>query len=543
MLKGGENKMTRSSLRKILVLCALGVTVTLAACSKKSTGDDNTVSDNVAPTTVSNLAIMSFTDTSVTLSWIATGDDSTTGTATKYDLRRSRASIHWGNFDSATVISGLPTPKASGEQEQFEVKGLKTDSTYYFALKVLDDGNNFEGISNSPHATCYNDYVVTMPDSGLRAAVRLEIGKPTGELKKSDLYDLQDLTATGHSISDLTGLEVCKYLEILDVSDNSITDLTPVSQLLKLQQLRASQNTISDLTPVSGLSALKSLRVISNQISNLSPLTTLTHLQTLDVQDNEISDISELQGMTTLTWLGLASNHLTTLQPLANLTALTDLNVPFNQIVDLSPLSGLLQLSNLNLTSNRIIDISPLMANGGLGAGDNLMLNGNPLGHESITQLIPALRSHGVTVGWAANTLPPSTITDFVADSVTATTVSLSWTAPGEDWDEGIAYIYQLRYSTTQTDIQTWTGGHLASGLPLPDTAGTIQLFTVTGLTEDSLYYFGIRTQDNSNNYASVSNIVSARPYENSIISFPDVGARKCCQGRAGNSDRRYLQG
>jgi hypothetical protein len=84
-----------------------------------------------------------------TLRWTATGDDSTTGTAEAYDLRYSPTdSIVATNWSQATVLAGLPTPGLAGTHEVHEVHGLEP-GTYYFALKVRDDFDNWSGISNS----------------------------------------------------------------------------------------------------------------------------------------------------------------------------------------------------------------------------------------------------------------------------------------------------------------------------------------------------------------------------------------------------------
>ncbi len=455
------------------------VALWLSGCSKSSTGGDDVIDDGVAPTTVSDLTITNFTDTSVTLTWTASGDDSTSGTATSYDLRVSAESIHWGNFDSAIQITGLPAPKPGGEFEQFEVKGLTTDSTYYFALKVTDENGNYEGISNCAHATCFNDFVVSIPDPGLLSAIRGQLSKPTGNILKSDMLSLIDLLADDRSIIDLTGLEQAVNLRAVNIVNNSVTDLTPLAGLDKLEQLQAGQNMITDLSALAGLSNLSSLGLRVNEIATLTALGGLTHLSNLDLQENAIGDISPLQTITSLT--------------------------------------------NLNLSYNGISDIGPLVSNSGLGTGDNISLIQNPLEHESVMAHIPALRSRGASVSWTDNTYPPGDVSDLTVDTVSATSVTLFWSAPGEDYYQGTAYRYELQYSTNQSDLQSWTGGHEVTGLPDPDTAGTVQSFEVTGLMQDTTYYFALRTQDNSENWSDVSNIAFATPYADEIVVFADA--------------------
>lgn len=77
--------------------------------------------------------------TSLTLRWTAVGDDSLTGQAQTYDLRRSTSAINAGNFGSATQLTGEPTPGSAGSIEQYVATGLTKNTTYYFGLIVSDE--------------------------------------------------------------------------------------------------------------------------------------------------------------------------------------------------------------------------------------------------------------------------------------------------------------------------------------------------------------------------------------------------------------------
>ena len=52
----------------------------------------------------------------------------------------------------------------------------------------------------------------------------------------------------------------------------------------------------------------------------------------------------------------------------------------------------------LRLDYNQIEDISPLVANTGLGEGDEVILIDNPLNNQALNEQVPALKSRGVTV-------------------------------------------------------------------------------------------------------------------------------------------------
>jgi hypothetical protein len=99
------------------------------------------------------LNVTSVTDTSATLSWNATGDDSLTGTATSYDIRYSATPITTANWTTATQVTGEPSPLVAGSLQTYAVRGLNRQSTYYFAIKATDDAGNVAALSNAPGAT------------------------------------------------------------------------------------------------------------------------------------------------------------------------------------------------------------------------------------------------------------------------------------------------------------------------------------------------------------------------------------------------------
>ncbi|MEJ7646214.1 MAG: fibronectin type III domain-containing protein [Chryseolinea sp.] len=104
--------------------------------------------DTTPPAAVTTLAAGTASNNSVQISWSSTGDDGNTGTATAFDVRYSTSAITAANFASASQASGEPTPLASGASQSFLISGLAASTTYYFAMKVLDEVNNTSSISN-----------------------------------------------------------------------------------------------------------------------------------------------------------------------------------------------------------------------------------------------------------------------------------------------------------------------------------------------------------------------------------------------------------
>jgi hypothetical protein len=89
-----------------------------------------------------------------------------------------------------------------------------------------------------------------------------------------------------------------------------------------------------------------------------------------------------------------------------------------------------------------------------------------------------------------------------------AQSVTLVWTAPGDDGNIGTASNYEMRYSQSPINTSNWGQATPATGLPAPQVAGTRQSVTVAGLTQGTTYYFAIRTQDDAGNWSPLSNVL-----------------------------------
>ena len=92
-----------------------------------------------------------------------------------------------------------------------------------------------------------------------------------------------------------------------------------------------------------------------------------------------------------------------------------------------------------------------------------------------------------------------------------ADSVSLTWTAPGDDWSTGSAASYELRYSETPVagaDTAGWWASAASIGtMPAPLRAGSRESFIVVGLAPATTYYFGIRSRDEVPNVSGYSNV------------------------------------
>lgn len=355
----------------------LAVAAAIAPCSKDSgTATDDGGGGDHPPSTVTDLTVAGVTPHGVTLRWTAPHGGSPSLLAYAYDLRLAPAAITAATWDAAIEIAGEPPPLPAGMQHTMAVTALSADTTLYFALKSRSMNGIWSAVSNSPAATLPPEMEVVIPDPNLEAVIRSIVQKPVGPLLSSDLATVTEIEADEKGIGNLQGLQYCSSLRLLNMRGNSVADLGPLTNLVEVTQLGASDNRIADLQPLSGM----------------------TRMVNLSLGGNRITDVDPLQGFANLNFLYLNGNPLASIAPLAHLVRLNHLFLAGTGIATIDDLSTLIHLANLDIGFNAISDLAPLVANPGLGAGDEIWVRGNPLSEASRNEHIPALRARGVLV-------------------------------------------------------------------------------------------------------------------------------------------------
>jgi hypothetical protein len=138
-----------------------------------SNSPNGMTADAFPPATITSLATSNPTDTSITLTWIAPGDNGTLGTTTGYIVKYSTSGpIDASNWNSATTYTQSWTPLPAGNTETKMVSGLNSSTQYWFAIKAYDKIPNYGGTSNSPSGTT----IGTSTFAGSNAGTLLMIG-------------------------------------------------------------------------------------------------------------------------------------------------------------------------------------------------------------------------------------------------------------------------------------------------------------------------------------------------------------------------------
>ncbi len=128
------------------------------------------------------------------------------------------------------------------------------------------------------------------------------------------------------------------------------------------------------------------------------------------------------------------------------------------------------------------------------------------------------------------DTTPPAAVHDLRAEPRgDGSAITLKWTAPGDDGNYGTATSYEIRYSTSifesDSDFQSGTSvpyvDQKTGNKPLQ--SGSLQRVDVDGLDPTTVYYFALKTTDDSGQTSPMSNIAWADSMPVVLSSFEAV--------------------
>ena len=113
-----------------------------------------------------------------------------------------------------------------------------------------------------------------------------------------------------------------------------------------------------------------------------------------------------------------------------------------------------------------------------------------------------------VNVHQENDTTPPSGLNDLQAQAVGATTVSVQFTAPGDDGAIGMVTGYEVHYRsvdpmTAANFDDAQSSRAITSYVPAP--AGTLQTLEIGGLLPETDYWIGVRAFDDCHNASAIA--------------------------------------
>jgi formylglycine-generating enzyme required for sulfatase activity len=101
----------------------------------------------------------------------------------------------------------------------------------------------------------------------------------------------------------------------------------------------------------------------------------------------------------------------------------------------------------------------------------------------------------------------PGRVTDLKVVDIGDSTVTLAWTAPGDDGAAGKAEAYEVRWLNRPiVEVYDWTEGTVVGPLPVPGVVGTRETAVLLGIPGGDWRYFGLKSRDEAGNWSIISN-------------------------------------
>ena len=431
------------------------------------------------------LAAPEATPNSVTLTWTAPGDDGTTGTAAQYDIRYSLATITDANWSSATQVSGEPTPASAGTVQEFEVTGLQPNTTYYLAVKTADEVPNWSTLSNVVAKA-------TLPEDVPPAVIaNLAVGTPTASSLRLTWTSPGDDGASGTA---------AQY------------DIRYATTAITAANWSSATQCAGEPTPqAAGTSQ-------SLVVTGLNPNTTYYFaMMTAD-------EVPNWSGMSNVA-SGATSTETTAPSAIANLGA----GSPTEHSVELSwtapgddAMTGTAAQYSIRYSTAYITEANFNAATA--VASPPTPLAGGTYQSFVITGLLSgttyffAIKTADEVPNWSAvsnnatlatsnDATPPLAVSNLNAILPTINSLTLIWTAPGDDGSTGRASQYDIRYSTSLINASNFASATQVSSEPLPKVSGAAETLTVAALNTNTRYYFALKTADERGNWSAISNV------------------------------------
>jgi Leucine-rich repeat (LRR) protein len=218
----------------------------------------------------------------------------------------------------------------------------------------------------------YNNGGINIPDPNLKAYLLARFDDDEdGEISILESENIQNVNCSGHSVSDLTGLECCPNLKYLNFNGNNVSTVE-LPNLRKLETIVAYGNPISrlNINNDTALTALYLQDVSTNAlngtevtIKGYSQAETLylafagTGYTALNLTESDMLTSYDISENVQLEKLVASFNPNVTTVNLTTLTALTHLNLRNCGLTSLN-LDTNVNLSYLNCTSNSISSLN-----------------------------------------------------------------------------------------------------------------------------------------------------------------------------------------
>jgi Leucine-rich repeat (LRR) protein len=174
------------------------------------------------------------------------------------------------------------------------------------------------------------------------------------------LTNLQKLSISGTSISDLAPIRNLTELVDIDVSHSDVKDISVLKYASKVTHLNLEGTAVADISVIKKMPALQVLDASETKPTDFTPFTDLVALSNVDIGGTALQSLVPLQNLTALQVLDISSTRVSDLHPITTLKALTELYIDSTNVVNPTPISELTSLAILSMNNTKVVSLDPL---------------------------------------------------------------------------------------------------------------------------------------------------------------------------------------
>ncbi|MGB0930759.1 MAG: fibronectin type III domain-containing protein, partial [Chitinophagales bacterium] len=470
------------------------------------------------PNAVTDLSAALPTPYSVQLSWTVPSEDIGADAPVSYDLRYSTDPIDDTNFDTAIEVSGLSTPENGDETETFTLNNLQSNTLYYFAIKSSSEDDLTSDISNIASETTLdvlanNQFIIPVDTN--------EVVNESGFGNPKLLFDEAELA--GDPASNNSG--GANTLWLPDFENHPASAYVDLKQTFLIDAVYLFDIIGEDefIIEYGEPGAWQNLATVT--LSNLFTWTNVqTHVETrylrftrtsFDSNTREIVLYGSAAGLDPGPPADIADLSVTPSSTFATL----EWTAPGDDENTGTATEYDIRYSTSPITSENFEDATQTEAPTPSIAGSSesvivynlaqnttyyfAMKTTDEMGYTSgISNVVSTLTTNDT------DTTPPAAITDLIATTITANSITFRWTTVGDDDHVGTAKSYDMRMSLENITPTNFFRAIPIEGEPIPITNGLVQTITVNQLPANTNICFAIKTWDEVPNISSISNVI-----------------------------------
>ncbi|MCP4396167.1 MAG: hypothetical protein GY801_02490 [bacterium] len=492
--------------------------------------------DAVLPSRVVDLRVLEHAENSVTLTWTAPGDNRNVGQAQRYDLRYADLPLTEADWDSATPVSDQILPQMAGSTESYTLRDIPPAKRVFVGVKTIDSSGNISVLSNVVEAKSAD---ITPPP--VVSDLQLEdVGRDWIAVSWTAQSDGEQQQIASYVLRYGGNLRVLKsWQNAVDAEELPTPSQPGATERATIKGL--DENSIYYI----GLRVLDA-QGNSSETSNILRAKTIERLAPNAIGDLIVEEV-RADGVT-LNWTA-PKQHID------------------GKIVGVKGYD--VRYSLIPITEESWETASRLQAMPSPSSPESLETFTVKEGPKDSAYYL-ALKSYG-ELGKNSNLsnviqipkvdiVPPAPIIDLFVERAEQDSVTISWTAAGDDESRGQAAAQLIRIAPDLTQIKQWDQAQDVENSLLPSVAGSKDSYSIRGLQSNSTYYIAVKSLDAFGNESEMSNIVRAKTKDvlapasivdlqgietetDSVVLEWTAPGENGMEGQAKSYDIRYSQG